>query len=85
MLHVYDSLEDIVFILVDARTGKLLLNLIKTLLVLQIQNAEMERMFSKMRHTTDRALLKEAHLEDILRMMEESLLEVYNPIGAISI
>ena len=35
--------------------------------------------------TADRALLKEAYLEDNLMMMEEGLLEVYNPIGAISI
>ena len=44
-------------------------------------------MFSKMRRvvTADLALLKEAHLEDNPMMMEESLLEVYNPIGAISI
>ena len=46
----------------------------------------MERMFSKTRRvvTADRALLKEAYLEDNLMMIEESLLEVYNPIGAIS-
>ena len=35
--------------------------------------------------TADRALLTEAHLEGILRMMEEGLLVVYNPIDAISI
>ena len=47
----------------------------------------MERVFSKMRHvvTADRALLKEAYLEDDLMVMGEGLLEVYNPIGAISI
>ena len=43
-------------------------------------------MFSKTRRvvTADRALLKEAYLEDDL-VMGEGLLEVYNPIGAISI
>ena len=46
----------------------------------------MERMFSKMRRvvTAGLALLKEAHLEGILGMMEEGLLVVYNPIDAIS-
>ena len=85
--HVYDGLEDIVFILLDARAGRIILTLIKILLVIPIQNAKVERMFSKMRRvaTADRALLAEAHLEGILRMMEEGLLEVYNPIDAISI
>ena len=35
--------------------------------------------------TADRALLTEAHLEDILKLMEEGLLVVYNGFDAISI
>ena len=33
--------------------------------------------------TADQTSLKEVRLEDILKMMEEGLLKVYNPIGAI--
>ena len=64
------------------------LTLIELLFTLPISNAKLERIFSKLKRvlTTDRASLKEARLENILRIMEEGLSwEVYDPIGAISL
>ena len=66
----------------DARTGRLLLNLIELLLALPISNAKMERIFWKMSRvmTADQTSLREGRLKDILKMMEEGLLKVCNPI-----
>ena len=67
---------------------KAVLTLIELLFTLPISNAKLERIFSKMKRvvTADRASLKEARLDDILRVMEEgSSWEVYDPIGAISL
>lgn len=54
---------------------KAALTLVELLFTVPISNAKLERIFSKLKCivTADRASLKEARLEDILRIMEEGL------------